>query len=232
MSVPLVAVGEGLRHELALLDAVVDGTLRFEVSTWRAPHALVVPRSTARLERFAEAARASADEGWPVFVRESGGGVVPLSPGVLTVAIVSNAPAVQIEAAYRALCEPLVQTLAELGVRAELGWVPGAFCDGAYNVVVNGKKLAGTAQRWRRMRTGDERRGDAVLAHAMLLVDDDLLELVGAVDRFAIRCGVEAASVEQHITLAQALGRPISIDAFAQQVEARFREAFAVRANA
>jgi lipoate-protein ligase A len=200
---PLFEATEGLREELALLDRVAQGLAPPTMLTWRAPRALVVPRSTARLPRFTEAAAASAREGWPVIVRESGGGIVPLAPGVLTVALAFTAPAIRIEAGFRTLCEPLVAALGDLGVDATIGWVPGAFCDGAYNVVAGGRKIAGTAQRWKKGTLPDGGRVDAVLAHAMLLVHADLGELVAAVDVFAARCGVEGAQVRQHVTLAE-----------------------------
>lgn len=220
-AVPLVDAAEGLRRELELLDRVARGELPHALLQWSAPRALVVPRSTARKAAFAEAAAASAREGWPVHVRESGGGVVPLARGVLCVAMAWTSPAVRIEEGYRRLCAPLVAALADLGVAAEIGWVPGAFCDGAYNLVAGGRKIAGTAQRWKRARGGD-----VALAHAVLLVDADLEELVGAVDRFAARCGVEAARPAQHVTVAQ-LVPATTVDRLAERVVRRFADVFA-----
>jgi lipoate-protein ligase A len=225
--IPLLSPRDGLDRELALLGRVASGDLPWGLLQWRAAeHGLVVPRSTARLERFPEAAGLSAAEGWPVATRESGGGVVPLSPGVLTVAIAFIAPSIRIEAAFHTLCAPLVEALAAYGVDAQIGWVPGAFCDGAYNLVVEGRKIAGTAQRWRRARLPSGERADAVLAHAMLLVDDDLDVLVGAVDRFAVRCGIEAPRLEQHVTLAQ-LVPDATPDGLAARVEQSMGKAFA-----
>jgi lipoate-protein ligase A len=223
---PLVSPRDGLDRELALLGRVARGELPWGLLQWRAAeHGLVVPRSTARLERFPEAAALSGAEGWPVATRESGGGIVPLSRGVLTVAIAYTAPSIRIEAAFHTLCAPLVDALADFGVEASVGWVPGAFCDGAYNVVVEGRKIGGTAQRWRRATLPNGERADAVLAHAMLLVDDDLQVLVGAVDRFASRCGIDAPRLEQHVALAQ-LVAGATPDALAAGVEHYVGKAF------
>ena len=223
---PFVAAEEGLRRELGVLDRVADGELPPTLLLWRAPRALVVPRSTAHLPRFADAAALSARDGWPVIVRESGGGIVPLAPGVLSVALAFTAPAIQIEAGFRTLCTPLVAALGELGVTATIGSVPGAFCDGAYNVVVDGRKIAGTAQRWKKGRSPSGERTDVALAHAMLLVQADLAELVGAVDAFAARCGLEGARVTRHVTLAElvpalaTLSPADAVDVVAARVEA------------
>ena len=58
--------------------------------------------------------------------------------------------------------------------------VPGAFCDGDYNLVVDGKKIGGTAQRRSRLKN---QTGQAIFAHAMILYKTDLDEIIEAVNR-------------------------------------------------
>ena len=60
--------------------------------------------------------------------------------------------------------------LAEHGLEGNYDFVPGSFCDGQYNLVIGGRKITGTAQRW--LAPGQD-HGGAVLAQAMLLVAGD-----------------------------------------------------------
>ena len=115
-------------------------------------------------------------------VRASGGGVVPLGPGVLNLSLVwraVRAAPCETDAIYRELCGELTRALARLGIDAAPRAVSGAFCDGRFNLAAGGRKLAGTAQSWRRIA------GQAVvLAHAVIVVDADPRVLTDAANAF------------------------------------------------
>jgi lipoate-protein ligase A len=83
------------------------------------------------------------------------------------------------EAIYRALCDDMAGALARLGIVAEPQAVAGSFCDGRFNLAVAGRKLAGTAQSWRRVAGAP-----VVLAHAVIVVDADPLALTEAANAF------------------------------------------------
>ena len=133
---------------------------------WENARALVVARGDERLPRFGAAREALAREGWPVVVRESGGTAVPHGPGVLLLSLAFRPPAgaaFALEAAYAALAAPLARALASLGVPSGMGHAPGSFCDGRFDLVAFGRKIAGTAQRWRARpgRAGERARSSA-----------------------------------------------------------------------
>jgi lipoate-protein ligase A len=110
---------------------------------------------------------------------------VPQGPGVINLAIIH--PKVRgwsLEAGYLLLCDLLRRLLAEYGLQAENGEVPGSFCDGRYNLQVGGRKLVGTAQRW----AGGSRESAAVLSHACLLVDLDLVEATEKINALYSMC--------------------------------------------
>ncbi|MEM6941182.1 MAG: hypothetical protein AAF509_13745 [Pseudomonadota bacterium] len=131
--------------------------------------AIVCPRAYSAKSAFETAARASADRGWPVVLRPTGGGAVPQGPGVTNLALAFNAPeGLTIEGTYRMLTGIIRDALGALGEELRTGETPGSFCDGAWNLSVGDQKLVGTAQRWRPARGGCPR----VLAHALILVDD------------------------------------------------------------
>ncbi len=157
--------------------------------------AVVVPRTREREPGF-EALRARAAEGgWPLLVRSSGGGAVPQWPGTLNLAMIS--PLRQgstIEDGYRALCGAIADALRVFGVHAEPGGVDWSFCDGVWNVTVAGKKLAGTAQRWRSAGGGKT----VALLHAAIVVQmppDTVWPVLDVVER----SGSAKLGVRKHV---------------------------------
>lgn len=171
---------------------------------WTMGRCLVAPRRESRRANFAEASVAAQAEGWPVVLRGSGGLTVPNGPGVLNLTIAQlTSPGDDPARHYRRLCDLIGQVLAAHGARASIGAVPRAFCDGRFNVVVDGRKLAGTAQRWRRAPDGS---GVVALAHALILADIRLEPAVAAVNRYYSRLGAAAGFCASALTSLAALG--------------------------
>lgn len=181
-----------LQDELALLDhAATRGPV---AQLWEAPLSLVIPRSYLRQPGL-EAARADfAARGCPVWLRMSGGGLVPQGPGILNVSLAYAVPkgaATWMEPVYIHLCEVLADGLRALGVETHWQAVEGSFCDGRYNLAWGpgeaARKIAGTAQYWRRApaaaQSADGQR-HLVLAHAILLVDADPVEINARANAF------------------------------------------------
>lgn len=200
-----VTVEAGLRAEQDLLAAVCRGEQDHGVLFWRpTDRALVMPRRMSRLEGFEVACAELAIAGWPVLLRETGGEPVPQSPAVINIALVYVAPRSEgdhgrIESAYERLCQPLCEALREWGGVASVGEIEGAFCDGRYNVNLNGRKLVGTAQRWRQGLNG---KRPVVLVHGALLLDNERETMVAAVNRFNECCELEQRCLaDSHIAL-------------------------------
>jgi hypothetical protein len=136
---------------------------------WQSGQGLVVPRTYQRLPRFPEACRRFERLGWPVTMRQSGGGLVPQGPGIINVSLayaVEGRPLSQSDAAYGCLCTLISGTLEGLGIPSRAQAVAGSFCDGRYNLAWRdpmgaARKIAGTAQLWRRV----DPRPDAAAAH-------------------------------------------------------------------
>ncbi len=89
---------------------------------------------------------------------------------------------------------------------ASAAWTPAwapwpvSFCDGRYNVTLDGRKLAGTAQRWRRNGAGRP----VVLAHAALLVGAEREEMVEVVNTFTRRCAsAPDCQADSHLGLSE-----------------------------
>jgi lipoate-protein ligase A len=172
--------------ELAWLDlALADGRPRAVL--WHGARGLVAPMSYQRHATLEAVRAAFAADGWPVRLRRSGGGVVPQGPGILNLSLaypMQGAPGTLAEAVYARLCDVLASALARLDIAAQPRAVEGSFCDGRFNLAVGTRKIAGTAQYWRR---GGARQ--AVLAHALLLVDADVVELTARANDFEAALG-------------------------------------------
>jgi len=170
--------------EMQWLDAALDGCAT--AALWTGQPALVAPLSYRRHASLDAACAASGVRGWPVRLRRSGGGVVPQGPGILNVTLAypcTRAAGDMAELVYAHLCQLLVDALAKLGVSAFASAVEGSFCDRRFNLAVNHagspRKIAGTAQYWRRGK-GTQ----AVLAHALLIVSADPAGLSAQANQF------------------------------------------------
>ena len=222
-------VEAGLDAERALLAQVHAGEIDCALLLWRPQDAaLVMPRRLERLEGFARAAASCAELGWPVALRDTGGEPVPQSPAVLNVALAWAVPVGEdehkrIENAYLRLCDPLCDWLLELGLAPDLGAVDGAFCDGRFNVNLAGRKLVGTAQRWRK-RGSDGRH--VALAHGAILMDNRREEMVDVVNAFYRDCALDTrCRTASHVALAECVE---DAWAAAQALEGCYRRSLAV----
>ncbi|HBT3176143.1 TPA: lipoate--protein ligase family protein [Klebsiella aerogenes] len=145
---------------------------------WQAPQGFVVPGSYRKFANLTAVSEAFATRGWPVWIRRSGGGLVPQGPGILNLSLawpVTQPLGEAAEPIYLLLCGILQRTLATFGIESHFQAVSGSFCDGRYNLACgegeNARKIAGTAQYWRPAAEG---QGHIVLAHAVILLDADL----------------------------------------------------------
>lgn len=186
---------------------------------WQGPQCLIVTRKDVRLPRYQEACERLAAEGWPVFVRDSGGTAVPHGVGILNLSLMLPRTTQDLAHYYRLLGAPLLRLLVEYGLAGSYDFVPGSFCDGQYNLVIGGRKITGTAQRW--LAPGKDHNG-AVLAQAMLLVAGDVDQGTRMASRFYELAGGELRFLPgTSTTLASCIGWRGGDEALVDKVKAR-----------
>lgn len=208
---------------------------------WQAEKGLVVPRSYAQITNFLDCQSHFASEGWPISVRQSGGGIVPQGSGIWNVSLAwrqYGKPLDLAKNAYLALCAPIQQALLECGLHSDTQAVHGSFCNGRFNLAVQHnaltKKIVGTAQVWRRCvapthlapiarQAGDLADWHVVLAHALVLMDIDIKHLSQRANEVEAYLNRTARYQAQRICDLSTLG--IKSQPFLSYLEAQLRSA-------
>lgn len=181
-------------HLHEALDNTADETLPQRVPMagpqaliWQGSQGLVVPRSYSRQPLFQSASAQMAQRGWPISIRQSGGGLVPQGPGIWNLSLSwrqYGKPLDLAQQAYPFICELLQNALALCGISSAPLAVSGSFCDGRFNLAVaqpHYQKIVGTAQVWRRgpapeqiaspaRRAGEPTSWHIGLVHAVILL--------------------------------------------------------------
>ena len=123
-------------------------------------HVGVTRRDTFR-PGFADAVRASREEGYPVLVRSAGGGAIAAHYGTFGFSIIRPAtdgePRRTIRDRYDGAAALVLGAFSRLDVQAEIGEVRDEFCPGDHSIRVgnweDGAKVVGIAQRVTRRAT-------------------------------------------------------------------------------
>jgi octanoyl-[GcvH]:protein N-octanoyltransferase len=143
-------IGFGLQQ--AVLEEVAAGERGPAALIWTSSRYVGATRQETRLSGFAAATEAAAGLGFPVLVRNSGGGAVAANEGSLAFSLTFPVEDLRhgLYERYSEGLDLIASALRRVGVEAERGEVEGEFCPGAYSVRSagpDGVKHAGLAQR-------------------------------------------------------------------------------------
>jgi hypothetical protein len=92
---------------------------------------------------------------------------------------------IAMSAKYAALARLIQSALGFFQVVSRVGSVSGAYCPGAYDLAIQGKKIAGMSQHWFRNRGGIR----CVVTAAFINIDEPPDVLAGVVNRFYSSAG-------------------------------------------
>lgn len=197
-------------HALAVDDALVQTATQPTLRIWQNHPCVVLGRFDVRLQNIEQAIDAFGSKKMPLLKRSSGGTAVWHGPGVFNVSVFAPADEVPsgVHEAFESLAAGMVEGLETLNIQAEFGQVPGTYCDGPHNLVIEGKKVAGLAQT---------RKRNGVLVHASILTDLDLDEMHDWIEFFYEKAGQPQQFARgKVVTLTQALGANIDFPAFVE----------------
>jgi lipoate-protein ligase A len=191
----------------ALLRRVAAGEVAPLVRLYRPAPTLAFGRLDTHRPGFPDAVRAARAHGFEPIVRVTGGRAAAYGEGALIYEEITPAPDITegLEARFRDGARLIARALAELGLDARVGELPGEYCPGAWSVNLEGRiKVAGTAQRVMRgaalfsafVLVGGGARARAVLADVYAALELDWRpETAGAVED--VDASIEPGTVER-----------------------------------
>ncbi|MFQ5793453.1 MAG: biotin/lipoate A/B protein ligase family protein [Candidatus Bipolaricaulia bacterium] len=208
----------GVALDEAISVSVATGKMSPTVRLWRNETTLVVGRFDPKRPGFGRGVAYARELGLTVVQRISGGGAVLHEPGCLNFSVSIPEPEafMGVREAFVSLCDGVIRGLETLGISCGFGRVPEAFCDGSHNLIVNGKKIAGTAQA---------RRRGFILVHGTLFVDGNLDRMTRIINGFYRSIDEEQAETHADAvtTLSRELGRPVSLEEVAAALAEGYR---------
>jgi octanoyl-[GcvH]:protein N-octanoyltransferase len=141
---------DGFGLQQAVLEEVSTGARGPTALLWTSSRYIGATHPETRLPGFGAAARLAEEAGFPVLIRNSGGGAVAANEGSISFSLTLPVEDLRhgLYDRYAEGADLLVEALGKLGVAAEAGEVEGEFCPGAYSVRIggySGAKIAGLA---------------------------------------------------------------------------------------
>lgn len=116
---------------------------------WQLPKTLILGMKDSRVTYFADALKTVQKENYHLLLRNAGGLGVISDSGVLNVSLIlpkDTISTLSIDDGYEAMIDWLRKTsFGNFGL--DVGEVADSYCPGKYDVSINGKKIAGIAQR-------------------------------------------------------------------------------------
>ena len=149
---PLSNPEDGFGLQQALLEEVAAGKRGTAALIWSSSCYVGATHLETRLPGFGKAVEEAGKLGFPVLVRNSGGGAVAANEGSISFSLTFPVADIRrgLYERYTEGADLIVAALNRVGVRAEAGAVEGEFCPGEYSVRSGGPggiKVAGLAQR-------------------------------------------------------------------------------------
>jgi len=189
---------------------------------WQAKEAtLVLPAGRKWLESEALITGLLVDN-WRLHSRKTGGAPVPQCPGIINLShlyLWSSDTPYSIPQAYKNLCTVLHGFFRQFNLVSQTHATAFSYCDGDYNININGRKIVGTAQRVILKKGG----GKIVLAQAFILINVILAEIVKPVNLcYQLSDKTERVKAQVHTTLFEHITERPTIDQLYQQLTQAF----------
>jgi lipoate-protein ligase A len=170
-------VSSAFEKETQLLEQVKSGDLQQALLLWQPDDKTIVLPASQKWQANPELFSQLQAKDWLILPRRTGGAPVPQTSGVINLShmyLADRHSADLIKQGYVDLCAVLTLFFDSFGLTVGVHATPHSYCDGDYNVNINGKKIIGTAQRILTTKSQDK----IVLVQACILIDVVMDELI------------------------------------------------------
>lgn len=121
------------------------------IHIWRHQRAFILGLRDRKLKQARDAMEELAKQGYAVAVRNSGGAAVPLDEGVLNISLIlpNLTGTTKLHEDFMIMAELIRETIYQLrgSTEVNVGEIMGAYCPGAFDLSIGGRKFCGIAQR-------------------------------------------------------------------------------------
>jgi lipoate-protein ligase A len=208
--------------ETELIAQIQAGELTQCLLLWQAKQSTLVLPAGKKWPESEQLKTGLLADGWQLYSRKTGGAPVPQCLGIINLShlyLWSSDTQYSITQAYKNLCSVLNDFFKKFGLISQVHSTPFSYCDGDYNININGRKIVGTAQRVIIKKGG----GKIVLAQAFILIDVLLEEIIKPVNLCYALCDKEErVQAEVHTTLFEHITERPNIDKLYQELTAAF----------
>jgi len=216
------AVTKVFEKEVELITQLQAGEKEQCLLLWQANEATLVLPAGNKWPESPELNSALSLDGWHLLSRKTGGAPVPQCPGIINLSHLYVWPehqAYSVKLAYENLCTVLAGFFRQFGLTSTAHATAFSYCDGDYNLNINGKKIIGTAQRVIIKKGG----GKIVLAQAFILIDVLLDEIIKPVNLcYQLSGKAERVEAQVHTALFEHITERPTIDQLYQQLTQAF----------
>ncbi len=217
-----ISVANVFDKETNLITQIQSGQFKQCLMLWQAKQATLVLPAGKKWSASEELTQTLSAESWLLHSRKTGGAPVPQCAGVINLShlyIWPDSAPYSITQAYENLCTVLHSFFRQFNLQSQVHATDFSYCDGDYNININGKKIVGTAQRVILKKGG----GKIVLAQAFILIDVLLAEIIKPVNLcYEVSGKTERVKAEVHTTLFENTTERPTIDKLYQQLTQAF----------
>lgn len=192
----------------------VDSTFTI-IRFWRNSRTLVLGRFDPEILNFTRFRKAHGLN-LKVTKRITGGTVVPLDEGCINISLISSrTKSLNFDEIYKQFWLGAIKGLKIFGINCTLGKAKYSFCDGSYNLLVNGKKLGGAAIA---------RRKNFLLIQGTILNKCDTKWVADICNVFYQAVGKDSVVKENSLTtLSRELGKPRTFEEIIQVLQEGYK---------
>jgi octanoyl-[GcvH]:protein N-octanoyltransferase len=216
------SVANVFEKEIQLIKQIQSGELEQCLLLWQTKQPTLVLPAGNKWPESPELNSALSLNGWQLLSRKTGGAPVPQCQGIINLShlyLWSKDTPYSIPQAYENLCTVLHGFFRKFNLVSQAHATEFSYCDGDYNININGKKIVGTAQRVILKKGG----GKIVLAQAFILIDVLLAEIIKPVNLcYQLSDKTERVQAQVHTALFEHITERPTIDQLYQQLTQAF----------